>query len=102
MAWLNSTPRAASSASRKSRPGRPRRALRRLSGRHRRGARVSGTPALAAALATLKTWLTRDAYPLWASAGADLAGGGFHDLLGLDGRPLAGPRRCRVQARQAF
>jgi mannose-6-phosphate isomerase len=38
---------------------------------------------------------------LWASEGVDSAGG-FQELLGQDGRPVAAPRRSRVQARQSF
>ena len=47
-------------------------------------------------------WLFADALPIWWDRGADRAGGGFVDRLELDGRPAAGVRRVRVQARQAF
>ena len=50
----------------------------------------------------LKVWLVEDAYPIWWEAGADRVGGGFHDRLSLAGAPVAGPKRARVQARQAF
>ncbi len=57
---------------------------------------------LARAGHTLVQWLHGDALPLWWKSGADHAKGGYHELLGLDGRPVAAPRRARVQARQAF
>ena len=60
------------------------------------------TAALTVALARLKTWLIQDAYPLWSTAGADRLGGGYHDQLNLSGRPIPGPKRARIQARQAF
>jgi mannose-6-phosphate isomerase len=42
------------------------------------------------------------AYPLWARAGYDHAGGGFHERLAVDG-PVAGDaRRARVQVRQVY
>lgn len=63
---------------------------------------MTGPAALAGALARLKTWLVQDAFPLWSTAGADRLGGGYHDLLDLKGRPVPGPKRARVQARQAF
>jgi mannose-6-phosphate isomerase len=47
-------------------------------------------------------WLTEAALPLWASQGVDRVRGGFHELLGADGEPVAAPRRARVQARQSF
>ena len=55
---------------------------------------------LFAARDTLRTWLTRDALPLWWDTGADRSEGGFFDTLDLHGRAMAGPRRARVQARQ--
>lgn len=48
-----------------------------------------------------RDWLTGAALPLWAARGVDPAGG-FHELLDGDGRPLAVPRRSRVQGRQSF
>ena len=62
---------------------------------------MSLPPALAAALARLRRWLVEDAYPIWWERGADPAGG-FHDRLNLDGTPVPGPKRLRVQARQAW
>ena len=50
----------------------------------------------------LDAWMVGDAYPIWWQAGADRTLGGYHDLLDLTGTPLAGPKRARVQARQAF
>lgn len=47
-------------------------------------------------------WLTQHALPLWAGAGVDRPQGGFEELLGQDGRPVAAPRRARVQGRQSF
>jgi len=57
---------------------------------------------LAPLQAQLKTWLFDDALPLWWDVGADQEAGGFHDLLGLDGAPVASVRRARVQARQTY
>jgi len=52
--------------------------------------------------AALKHWLFDVALPLWWEHGADHSGGGFHEAIDLDGRPLAQPHRARVLARQAF
>jgi mannose/cellobiose epimerase-like protein (N-acyl-D-glucosamine 2-epimerase family)/glycosyltransferase involved in cell wall biosynthesis len=52
--------------------------------------------------AALRRWLFDDALPLWWEDGADRVGGGFHEAIELDGRPLARPHRARVIARQAF
>lgn len=52
--------------------------------------------------AVLRDWLHEDAAPLWWELGADHAGGGFHDALDGAGRPVIGPYRCRVQARQVY
>jgi mannose-6-phosphate isomerase len=49
----------------------------------------------------LSGWLCDAAYPLWSTRGVDPAGG-FHERLGQDGRPLAEPRRSRVNPRQAY
>jgi len=46
-------------------------------------------------------WLCDAAYPLWATSGVDPAGG-FHERLGMDGKPLSEPRRSRVNPRQAY
>jgi mannose-6-phosphate isomerase len=50
----------------------------------------------------LKAWLVEHALPLWWNAGADLDRGGYHDRLDASGRPVIGPQRARVQARQVF
>jgi mannose-1-phosphate guanylyltransferase/mannose-6-phosphate isomerase len=47
-------------------------------------------------------WLTEAALPLWADRGVDRTQTGFEELLGLDGMPVAAPRRARVQGRQSF
>ena len=49
----------------------------------------------------LCSWLCDAAYPLWSTAGVDPAGG-FHERLAQNGRPLAEPRRSRVNPRQAY
>ena len=49
----------------------------------------------------LSSWLCDAAYPLWSTQGVDPAGG-FHERLGQDGKPLAEPRRSRVNPRQAY
>jgi mannose/cellobiose epimerase-like protein (N-acyl-D-glucosamine 2-epimerase family) len=54
-----------------------------------------------AAAARLKRWLLDDALPVWWARSADHDGGGYFDRLGLDGAPDKGPKRVRVQARQA-
>lgn len=64
--------------------------------------RPTAPAGLVEALAALKAWLVRDAYPLWAGLGPDRDHGGWHDQLDLAGVPVAGPRRARVQARQAW
>ena len=63
---------------------------------------MSLPPGLAAERDRLKAWLVERVYPRWWTSGADMAGGGFHDRLDAAGRPIAGPKRCRVQARQVF
>jgi mannose-6-phosphate isomerase len=50
----------------------------------------------------LVNWLFHDALPIWWDVGADRTGGGFHEAIGLDGKPVLGERRARVQARQIF
>lgn len=57
---------------------------------------------LAAERDRLRVWLAQSAYPIWWNPGADHQEGGFHDRLDASGRPLAGAKRCRVQARQVF
>lgn len=50
----------------------------------------------------LKAWATDAAYPLWWTAGADHAKGGFFEKLDMDGHPVDGARRGRVLPRQIF
>jgi mannose/cellobiose epimerase-like protein (N-acyl-D-glucosamine 2-epimerase family) len=50
----------------------------------------------------LRAWLFNHALPLWRTAGADYENGGFQELLDWEGRPVAAPRRARVQARQVY
>lgn len=47
-------------------------------------------------------WLFEAALPLWWERGADHAGGGFHEKIGQDGKPIGSPSRVRVQARQTY
>lgn len=55
------------------------------------------------AVAALRTWMTEQALPLWATAGWDAAHGGFVERLGADGTPdRDAPRRTFVQARQIY
>ena len=62
---------------------------------------MSAPDEVRAAAARLKRWLLDDALPIWWARGADQAGGGYFDRLGQDGAPDLGPKRVRVQARQA-
>jgi mannose/cellobiose epimerase-like protein (N-acyl-D-glucosamine 2-epimerase family) len=57
---------------------------------------------VASEAAALQRWLFDVALPLWWNDGADRVGGGFHEAISLDGRPLARSHRARVIARQAF
>lgn len=50
----------------------------------------------------LLDWLQNDALPLWWTSGADHQSGGFHEALGLDGRPAGQNRRARVIGRQIY
>lgn len=52
--------------------------------------------------AELDLWLRTAALPLWWTVGADGHDGGFVDTIDLCGRPVGGPKRARVQARQSF
>lgn len=55
------------------------------------------------AVAALRTWMTEQALPLWATTGWDSTNGGFVERLGADGTPdRAAPRRTFVQARQIY
>ncbi len=57
---------------------------------------------LATARAWYADWLTDAALPLWFAAGVDPRTGAFEEKLTDDGRPVAAPRRARVQARQIW
>ena len=48
-----------------------------------------------------RPWLWNIALPLWASVGADPAGG-FYEGIDFEGRPWLSDRRLRVQARQTW
>jgi mannose/cellobiose epimerase-like protein (N-acyl-D-glucosamine 2-epimerase family) len=50
----------------------------------------------------LGRWLDNSALPLWWTAGADHARGGYFELLDEQGRAVPAARRVRVQARQAY
>lgn len=50
----------------------------------------------------LDLWLRTAALPLWWTVGADARDGGYVDMIDLAGRPVGGPKRARVQARQSF
>ncbi|HEV2363237.1 MAG TPA: AGE family epimerase/isomerase [Caulobacteraceae bacterium] len=57
--------------------------------------------------ASYRRWLFAEALPLWWALGADHGGadhegGGFFEALDADACAVIGPRRARVQARQAF
>ena len=58
--------------------------------------------ALSVEVQRLRDWLFRSALPLWWRVGADHVGGGYHERIDFDGRPVILPRRSRVAARQAF
>jgi mannose/cellobiose epimerase-like protein (N-acyl-D-glucosamine 2-epimerase family) len=59
------------------------------------------TPAILSQQARLKAWLVGAALPLWWEAAGDPRGG-FYESLGMDGRPIEGPRRCFTAARQVY
>jgi mannose-6-phosphate isomerase len=64
--------------------------------------RSTSSGGFAAEAKKLRQWLFEAALPLWWRAGADYAGGGYHERIDFDGRPVILPRRLRVAARQAF
>jgi mannose-1-phosphate guanylyltransferase/mannose-6-phosphate isomerase len=47
-------------------------------------------------------WLFEETLPLWSVVGVDYIHGGFHEALGLDGKPLGKPKRMRTMARQIY
>ena len=58
-------------------------------------------PDVKSSVARLKSWVVKDALPLWGEAGFDAARGSFVERLTFEGAPLhAAPRRAMVQARQ--
>jgi len=57
---------------------------------------------LDAGLGWFDRWIRTNALPLWWTLGADHEHGGFHESLSLEGAPMGGPSRARVQARQAY
>jgi len=58
--------------------------------------------ALKARAAEARIWLFEAALPLWWETGFDRATACFFESLDASAHPLAGPRRVRAQARQAF
>ena len=57
---------------------------------------------LAEERAQARAWLFDAALPLWLAQGADQQHGGWFDRLDQNATALPGPKRLRVQARQAF
>jgi D-glycero-D-manno-heptose 1,7-bisphosphate phosphatase len=49
-----------------------------------------------------RRWLHEAALPFWWDIGFDRVAGCFHEKVDGEGRPVTGPRRVRVQARQTF
>ena len=80
--------------------------VERLAGSGRRESAAGRDDGVAASLADLserlEQWLFTAALPVWWTLGADHTGGGFYEKIGLDGRPVDGVRRTRVQARQIY
>jgi mannose-6-phosphate isomerase len=69
------------------------------------GAAAADLPAaedLPASAARLERWLSTSALPVWQVLGIDQDKGGFFEALEQDARPWIGPRRARVQPRQAY
>lgn len=50
----------------------------------------------------IRSWLSKDVFPLWLERGVDWERGGFVENLGLDGRARRDPRRAMVQCRQLY
>src|SRR6185436_6926598 len=59
-------------------------------------------PALADLATKYDAWLRDAALPLWAGDGYDALADGFREALDEAGRPVDGPVRLRVQARQTW
>lgn len=53
-------------------------------------------------LPRVRHWLFEEALPLWSTVAVDDRNGGFHEALGMDGRPVSKPKRMRTMARQIF
>ena len=51
---------------------------------------------------TVNQWLRDHAFPLWTEHAADRQGGGFHEVLEFNGRPIPTPKRLRTMARQTY
>lgn len=47
-------------------------------------------------------WLFNETLPFWSTRGVDEVHGGFHEVLGFDGSPMARPKRMRTMARQVY
>jgi mannose-6-phosphate isomerase len=62
----------------------------------------AGDGALDEAAREARRWLFEDVLPVWANVGRDRKHGGFFERIGFDGEAVAMPKRCRVQARQAY
>ena len=58
--------------------------------------------AVVKSLASLKSWVAEQAYPIWWSQGADHELGGFQEKIALDGTAVRLPKRARVQPRQIY
>lgn len=65
-------------------------------------AQVGTEPSSSRMRVRCRRWLTEEALPFWARNGVDRVNGGFHEVLGLDGRPLDRPKRLRTMARQVY
>ncbi|MEL0090259.1 MAG: AGE family epimerase/isomerase [Rhodospirillales bacterium] len=50
----------------------------------------------------LKTWLSEQVFPTWATRGADPTNGGFYELLNSDLTAVERPRRARLVGRQIY
>ena len=50
----------------------------------------------------VKSWLMSHALPYWAQNGCDVANGGYHEVLGFDGKSVGADKRLRTMARQIF
>jgi mannose/cellobiose epimerase-like protein (N-acyl-D-glucosamine 2-epimerase family) len=68
----------------------------------RGGGQLSDESPLKPAAAEASAWLLESAWPLWSTAGFDPATRLFREKLDIDGTPLSGPMRVRVQARQTY